>query len=166
MTEPERRDPVDAGDEKDLLAQFLDYHRATVHRKIDGVGDDDLRRPMGASTMSMLGIVKHLGYVELDWFQRDFLGQQEIPVPWSKEDPDADFRIEPGETTQSVVEFYTEQAQRSREITASATLDDIAKVGRPSTTLRWILLHMIEETSRHNGHLDIFREMIDGARGV
>jgi hypothetical protein len=87
-------------------------------------------------------------------------------VPWTKEDPDADFRIEPDETAESVVAFYRDQVERARAIVAAAQLDDRVKgQAKQAYTLRWILIHMIEETARHAGHADILREQTDGATG-
>ena len=144
---------------------FLDHHRATLLWKIDGVSDEDLRRPMVPSGTSLLGMVKHLAYVERGWFQRAFLGQ-EVTVPWTKEDPDADFRIEPDETTQDIIDLYNQECEINRQIVGAASLDDMARYSKRSDySLRWILVHMIEETARHNGHADILREMIDGTTG-
>ena len=144
---------------------FLDHHRATLLWKIDGVSDEDLRRPMVPSGTSLLGMVKHLAYVERGWFQRTFLAQ-DVSFPWTKEDPDADFRIEPDETTQDVIDLYNQECEISRQIVGAASLDDMARHSKRSDySLRWILVHMIEETARHNGHADILREMIDGTTG-
>lgn len=151
-----------------MLSAFLDFHRATLLWKLQGLSDEELRRPMVPSGNSLLGIVKHIGYVEDSWFQRGFLGGQGIPVPWTEEDPDADFRIEPDETTQDILDFYRRQVEASREAIRGASPDDPAREPRSQAqhiTLRWILLHMIEETARHNGHADILREQIDGATG-
>src|SRR5205823_2491684 len=109
---------------------------------------------------TLLGIVKHLGYVERNWFQMRLDGQ-DLPVPWTDQDPDADFRIEPGETVEGVAAWYREQCDRSRELAAATpSLDDMAKkasrMGAPN--LRWIMVHMIDETARHAGHMDILRE--------
>jgi hypothetical protein len=105
--------------------------------------------------------------VERSWFQIRFLGQN-LPVPYSDADPDADFRIEPDDTTESVLAFYREQIERSRAIVAATpSLDETAKdPERADYTLRWMMVHMIEETARHNGHADILREQIDGATGL
>ena len=159
------RDLPREGTEKELLAAYLDYERETVLRKIDGVGDEDLRRPMVSSGTNLLGMVKHLGWVEKGWFQRTF-SNEEYPVPWSDEDPDADMRVEPGESTLDVIDFYNQACEASRRIVVGASLDDHAtRPDRSDYTLRWIMLHMIEETARHNGHIDILREMIDGVTG-
>ena len=144
---------------------FLDHHRATLVWKLDGVSDEDLRRPMVPSGTSLLGMVKHLAYVERGWFQGTFAGR-EVSFPGTKEDPDADFRIEPDESTQDIIDLYNQECEISRQIVAAASLDDMAqRTKRSDHSLRWILVHMIEETARHNGHADILREMIDGTTG-
>lgn len=159
-----RRDPPHGGPEHAMLQSFLDYHRATLVQKVEGLRDADLRRRLVPSATTLLGLVKHLAYVERWWFQIVFAGE-DLPVPWSEEDPDADFRVEPNESTAQILRFYQEQVRRSREITASASLDEITRRPGRDHTLRWIMLHMVEETARHNGHADILRELIDGATG-
>jgi uncharacterized damage-inducible protein DinB len=147
-----------------LLRAFLDYHRATLLRKIDGVSDADLRKsPVGSGT-SLLGIVKHLAYVEQWWFRRVF-ADEDVKFPWTEDDPDADWRIEPDEATSQIVDLYRYSCALSREITAAAFPEDKARNPKFEGTMRWILVHMIEETARHNGHADILREMIDGVTG-
>jgi uncharacterized damage-inducible protein DinB len=149
-----------------MLDAWLDWERATVLWKVADLTDEHLRRRLVPSATTMLGIVKHLGYVERSWFQMRMEGQ-ELAVPWTDADPDADFRIDPDESTALVLAWYEEQITKSRAIAAAASsLDQTAK--RPDhsgITLRWIMVHMIEETARHNGHLDILREQIDGSTG-
>jgi uncharacterized damage-inducible protein DinB len=164
-----RVDPPNDAPEREMLESYLDYHRATLLMKTDGVSDDDLRRPMVPSGTNLLGMVKHLAWVERGWFQECFAGHEIPPPPWTDEDPDADFRIEPDETTQQIIDLYQEACERSRAITRAAdSLDQPAANPSPKRKgikLRWIFMHMIEETARHNGHADILREMIDGATG-
>lgn len=160
-----RVDPPPAGSERELLASFLDLYRETILLKTSGLTGEQLRRRLVPSATTLLGIVKHLGYVERSWFRIRFNGE-DLAVPWTAEDPDADFRIEPDETAESVLVFYREQIERAREIVAHAQLDDTVRgAARQPYTLRWILMHMIEETARHAGHADILREQTDGATG-
>lgn len=164
-----RVDPPMSGPEFEMLKAFLDYHRATLLQKISGVSEEDVKRKVfPSSNLSLLGLVKHLTYVERSWFQRWFKGEANLTWPWTREDPDADFRIEPDETTESIVALYQAEVEKSRQIVDSASLDDLT--ARPTTegedlTLRWIMLHMIEEVARHNGHADLLREAIDGVTG-
>ena len=161
-----RRKTPHAASEKDMLETFLDLQRAILLWKIDGLGIEDLRRLMVPSGVSLLGLVKHIAYVEQNWFQVVFEGEDFEDIPWSDEDPDADFRIEPGDSYGSIVAFYRRQIARSREIVAEArSLEETPRREGRDETLRWIMVHMIEETARHIGHADIFRELIDGQTG-
>jgi uncharacterized damage-inducible protein DinB len=167
MTGDNRPEPPLLGDETETLAGFLDYHRATLLWKLEGLDDEQLRRAMVPSGTSLLGLVKHLAYVERSWFQGVWAGQ-EVSFPWTKEDPDADWRIEPDETTGDVLALYDGECDRSREIIAAASSLDEAVVHprwKEEVSRRWILVHMIEETARHVGHADILREQLDGAVG-
>lgn len=166
-----RDDPPSAAPEKQMLESFLDWHRATVLCKIDGLSDEELRRPGTPSGVSLLGLVKHHAAVERWWFRRVFAGE-DVPSLWTREDPDADWRIEPDETTEEILALYQDEVTRAQAITRRARLDDVARSPRPNMPLeppglmlRWIMLHMIEETARHNGHADILREAIDGQTG-
>jgi uncharacterized damage-inducible protein DinB len=166
MHDPERRQRrLVTHDEKALLAAFLDYERDTVLWKLTGLSDEQVRLLRTPSGMSLLGLVKHLAYVERSWFQRGFLGQ-DVYVPWFSGDEDADFRIEQDETAASVLAFYRAEIDKSNRIAASAELHDMmAGDARPRRSLRWILIHLIEETARHAGHADLMREMADGQIG-
>jgi len=163
----DRRNPPEFGPEKPMVAAFLDFHRATLLWKLDGLGDADLRRPMTASGLTLLGLVKHMAYVERWWFQAVFMGE-DAGSPGSEDDPDADWRVGEDESTEMILALYRAETARSREIVAAAELDDHPRRPHPpegEQTLRWIALHMIEEIARHNGHADIMREAIDGATG-
>jgi hypothetical protein len=112
-------------------------------------------------------MVKHLAYVERSWFQMYFAGGP-VDFPWAKDEPDQDidFRIAPTDTIESISALYQQEIARSREIVAGASLEDLSKnQERGLRSLRWILVHMIEETARHAGHADILRELTDGAIG-
>jgi uncharacterized damage-inducible protein DinB len=157
-------EPAHAGSEREMLARFLDYQREVMVRKVTGVSDENLRRPMTESNVTLLGILKHLAYVERYWFRRVF-GNEDAGLPWSDGDPDADWRVGPGETTESIVALYRAESEMSHRIAATAELDAVAAAPAMSYTMRWILFHMIEETARHLGHADILRERIDGTVG-
>jgi hypothetical protein len=163
----ERRYPPTVGDERESLEAWLDYHRATLLWKLEGLDDEQLRRVMVPSGVSLLGLVKHLTEVEHSWFVIRVGGIDE-PWLWMRDDdPDADFRIEPDESTEGVVQGYLAACTRSRGISRGlASLDVTFEHPRQGPTdVRWVLNHMIEETARHNGHADIFRELIDGSTG-
>lgn len=154
-------------DERDVLTAFLDAMRLAIRHKLDGVTDEQARSTPTASTLSLLGIVKHLAWTESRWFRESFAGE-EVDDPRRRGDRSAEFFTDLSDTIESVLRFYDEECKRSREITAgSATLDELAMNRRFSNevSLRWILVHMIEETARHAGHADLIRETLDGSLG-
>jgi uncharacterized damage-inducible protein DinB len=158
-------DPPSGLDEKATLCAFLDWYRDAVVRKVDDLDFAAATRKLVPSYSTPLGIVKHLGYVERGWFQRRFLGSDafRMPIP---ERVAFEFTAQPGETVASVVAFYRQECEISRQITAEHELEDESvQPDSPHETLRWILVHMVEETARHVGQLDILREQIDGATG-
>lgn len=158
-------DPSVAADEKTTLVAFLDWYRDTLLGKVEGLDREALTRRLVPSATTLLGIVKHLAYVERGWFRMTFRGEP-LTRPRTPEDPDAEFRIADGESVEDILALYRDEVARAREIIAAANLEDHARhEGRRDYTLRWILVHMIEETARHVGHADILREQTDGATG-
>ena len=153
------------GEEKESLHVSLDRHRDVVVWKLEGVGDADLRRPFTPSGTTLLGIVKHLAAVEYGWFCETF-GRETEPLPFDDEDENADFRIEPGESTADVLAFYARARAAADRAIADHNLTDTGTSWSGETvSLRWVLIHMVEETARHAGHLDIGRELVDGRVG-
>jgi Protein of unknown function (DUF664) len=153
--------------ERELLTGFLDWYRAVVESKVADLSLEDASRIMTPTGLSPLGIVKHLGDVERRWFQLRFAGA-DVAILRRDDVRDADFRIDPEDTVASVVEFYRASTSESRRITEGASLDAVSVTESPHfgcVSLRWILVHMIEETARHAGHLDLMREQIDGKTG-
>jgi uncharacterized damage-inducible protein DinB len=159
-----RRVPFTGG-EKESLHASLDRHREVVLWKIEGVSDEDLRRPVTPSGTNLLGLVKHLAAVEYEWFCRAF-GRATESLPFDDADENADLRVDADESTEDVVAFYRRACEAADFVIAELALDDTgtAWYGKP-VSLRWVLIHMIEETARHAGHLDIVRELIDGVTG-
>ncbi|MGI8775667.1 MAG: DinB family protein [Actinomycetota bacterium] len=164
MADVVRQDPPLDVPELEMLRAFLDYHRATILQKIADVDEEDLRKQMVPSGTSLLGILKHLAHVERWWFRTVF-HDEELDYPWTDDDPDADWRIDDSESAEDIVRLYKYETAMAREIVNAAAPDDVAKRKQTQFSLRWILLHMIQETARHNGHADILREMVDGAIG-
>ncbi len=150
--------------EKAALADVLDTYRRIVAWKVEGLGRIDAVKPMVPSGTSLLGIVKHLAYVERWWFQA-VLAQRDVEFPWTDDDPDADWHIAGEESVQNVVDLYEGECAVSREILAGLSLDAEYPRRDRTTTAREIILHMIEEIARHVGHMDILRELVDGATG-
>jgi uncharacterized damage-inducible protein DinB len=163
-----RRDPPERAPEQETLEAFMDYQRASVFVKVRGLDKEAGTRRIVPSVTTILGVVKHLAYVEAWWFQ-DIFGGRDLTYPWTDEDPDAEFRVGGDETVESVMDLYASMTSESRAAAAGASLDDLSRKVHPrrgtSFSLRWIYLHMIEETARHLGHLDILRELIDGETG-
>ena len=158
-------DPPKGLDEKATLSAFLDWYRDVVVRKVEDLDFEQATRHLVPSPTTLLGIVKHLSYVERGWFQRRFLGSDAFRAPMSERIA-FEFGFEDGETVESVVAFYQQECEKSREITAAHGLDEESRQpDSPHESLRWILVHMVEETARHAGQMDILREQIDGAAG-
>lgn len=166
MTTLERQRPDWSGDERSQLAQVLDYNRATVRMKAGGLGDEQARQRLTPSPLtSVAAIVAHLVWVERYWIER-VLGQRDVTFPWSDEHPDADW--EEGDTRALVdlLEDYDRACATARGIVSELDLDHIpAPDSQQPISVRATLLHMIEETARHAGQLDILRELTDGATG-
>jgi uncharacterized damage-inducible protein DinB len=168
VTELTRTSPPRIGDELATSNGFLDYLREAIVLKASGLDDEAVRRSMTPSGVSLLGIVKHLTAVERWWFAHNYAGL-DVDFPWTSEDPDADWRIEPHESTQDVIDAYLAECARSRELIDGRAADSLSaresKHEPTRFTLRWIVTHMVEETGRHAGHADILRELIDGSTG-
>ena len=157
-------------DERTTLEIFLDHHRALVSSKVRGMSDDQASRRLVSSATTLSGLLKHLRRVEASWFQHRLAQQpiEEIPVlqEYRAGGADADFDVQPSDTVEQLLKAYEEQCEISRRTAARYDLDYV--VPHPDHTqvsLRWIYVHMIEETARHLGHADILREQLDGARG-
>ncbi|MEW1826602.1 DinB family protein [Streptomyces sp. NPDC088196] len=153
------------GDEKATLHTNLDRVRDAVLWKLDGLDEEQARRPMTPSGTSLLGLVKHLASVEYGWFVESF-GREREPL-WFDPYTDEDMTAGPDETTEQIVAFYGRARAAADRVITELPPD---AVGRPpwreqSVSLRWVLVHMLEETARHAGHMDIMRELIDGAAG-
>ena len=147
-----------------MLTSFLDYFRSVMIRKVEGVDDEKLRWSPVPSGTCLGGLIKHLAYVERYWFQSVWAGR-EVAFPWTDDDPDADFRLDPDDTADSLIDFYRQECDASRQIAAASALDDTVTTPRGEISMRWIVVHMIEETARHCGHADLIRELVDGAVG-
>jgi len=169
VKEEDRTEPPQVGDDRATLTGFLDFHRDTLEWKCAGLTPEQLReRAVPPSSMSLLGLVRHLAEVERGWFQRGVAGETVVPLYYSDDDPDGDFDNVDGATQADVDEaFATWRAAvaRAREIIAAASLDDTFTRRDGEISVRWVLVHMIEEYARHNGHADLLRERIDGATG-
>lgn len=146
-----------------MLLAFLDWLRRTVVAKFNGVDEAAARSRTLPSPTSMMGLLQHLTYVEAFWFQHSFAG---LDVGYLPED-DSDFDIAEGNKIADLISRYESACAESRQAIQGATPDTLAKrpYNYPEINLRYVLVHMIEETARHAGHLDILREEIDGVTG-
>jgi uncharacterized damage-inducible protein DinB len=165
----ERIPPPLVGDERTMLSAFLDYHRATLAMKCDGLTDDDLRRrSMPPSTLTLLGLVRHMCEVERTWFRR-VIGGEDVPLVWS---PDGDYQVAydaSGSTRAEAFAAWEAEVEHSRRVERGAESLDVtghhAKWGG-DVSLRLVMLHLIHEYARHNGHADLLREGVDGVVGA
>ncbi len=153
------------GDEKESLHASLRRHRDAVSWKLEGLDDEQLRRVMTPSGTHLLGMVKHLAAVEYGWFCHTF-GREAEELPFDDDDPDADLRVEPDETTDDILAFYARAQVAADQVIDELDVEDIGTSwAGEQVSMRWVLIHMIEETARHAGHVDILRELIDRAAG-
>jgi uncharacterized damage-inducible protein DinB len=164
MTTSARVDPPYEADERTMLITWLDYHRATLEEKCKGLSDDQLRlRSVPPSELSLLGLVRHMAEVENNWF-RFWLGGD---GPTVRYDAEEDFEVD-GADVAEAFDYWRSECQNARDVVARfASLDDVGagqELGA-GISVRWTLVHMIEEYARHNGHADLLRELIDGTTG-
>jgi uncharacterized damage-inducible protein DinB len=165
----ERPDPPLIADEREMLRVFLDFHRATLAMKCDDLTDDQLReRSMPPSTLTLLGLVRHMAEVERTWFRRTIAGE-DVPLVWTNE---IDFQVAYDVTNADRAEAFAawqSEVERSRRIEAEAkSLDVLGYQPRwdEHVSLRFVMLHLIHEYARHNGHADFLREGVDGTVGA
>ena len=170
MTTSERQMPPLNADERTNLEAWLDFYRATLALKCDGLTGEQLRSAsVEPSPLTLLGLVQHLAEVERNWFRRVLLGEDAPPIHGPRTDANAH---DGGFDLAERVDFATasatwqEEIARARDNCAARDLDDTAPFMGAEVSLRWIYTHMIGEYARHNGHADLIRERIDGSTGV
>jgi uncharacterized damage-inducible protein DinB len=156
------------GDERAMLESWLDFHRATLELKCAGLDDAQVRIAAAEpSSLTLLGLVQHLAEVERNWFQRVAGGVAVAPV---FEDATG-YALDPARGLDEALGIWRREIARGRELCAGLPLDHIGRVAEGpvpgmEVSLRWVLIHMIEEYARHNGHADLLRERIDGVTGA
>lgn len=156
------------GPERVQLEAWLDFYRATLLAKCDGLNAAQLKeRPIASSDLSLLGLVRHFTFVEQVWFEITFAGAAVAEYYKTETDRDIDFRDLDSETVETVFALYERAVEVSRNLSAGHDCDEMATNPRRGreVDLRWILIHMIEEYARHCGHADLIRELIDGVSG-
>ena len=161
-------DIPEAYDERSVLLQMLHYAQDTAVMKVSGLSQDLARTaPLPTSPlMSPANVLNHLRWVERSWVNADLFGGED-DRPWTPEKPDAEMEEGSVLPIEDVIALYEQEAARTRAVFAEVDLDMVRRGELPAqpVTARWILLHLIEETARHNGHLDILRELADGTTG-
>ena len=168
--------PLESGEVATLLG-FLDYQRATLAWKCRGLSDDQLKVALPPTSMTLGGMLKHRAYVEDYWVTEVIAGRPK-PEPWVgadwQADPDWEWHSAGRDAGDELRALWAERAQRSRDVVAAALAQGEAEAlaqghpawdGQGRASLRWVLVHMIEEYARHNGHADLIRESIDGETG-
>lgn len=158
MTAPE--DTVATASERPMLEKWLDIQRDAIVTKIDGLSEVDIRRRLVPSPTTVGGVVKHLRWVETGWFHQ-LLGarsgdnRRAHPRDW-------EFTVQPDDTGASLIAEYRAACARSREVAEGYSLDDeVPHRSMGVVSVRWIFVHLIEETARHAGQLDILREQLE-----
>jgi uncharacterized damage-inducible protein DinB len=165
----DRVEPAFEQDERPMLESWLDYHRDTLAWKCEGLNRDQLAaRSVPPSSLSLLGLVRHMADVERNWFRRVLEGEPSPGIYWSDDNEDGEFNDVDSADDAEAFATWRAECDHAREVAAAAdSLDVVGKGARSghAVTLRWIYVHMIEEYARHNGHADLLRECIDGATG-
>lgn len=173
MTEPDRPEPPGDGDELATLTGFLEFLRATLAWKVDGLDAAGMRARLAPSSMTLGGMLHHLAFVEDHWFGHRLRGLDPAApwdtAPWD-DDPDWDWHVADTLDAASVRARWHAAVDASRGhldalLADGGGLDALERRSEPSVTIRWVLVHMIEEYARHAGHADLLRESIDGLTG-
>ncbi len=161
--------PLNA-DERTTLESWLDFHRATLAMKCEGL--DDAQAAIASappSGLTVTGLVQHMAEVERNWFRRVFAGESAPPIHDPQADPDGPdggFEVTDGSTLHEALATWRAEIARARERCAGRALTDTGRFMEQDVNLRWIYVHMIEEYARHNGHADLIRERINGVTGA
>jgi hypothetical protein len=166
-TVEDRLDPPNVADERAQLTGFMDYQRGTIVWKSSGLTDEQARRSLLPSELiTVSGLLAHLKLNEEYWFGTVIGGKPDAWEEILKEDPDAEFREGMRTELPTLIADYQAQCAMSRKLVAERELDDVVTAPHGKQfTVRWVVLHMIEETARHAGHLDLIREQLDGLTG-
>ena len=160
-TEPQYELP-----EREMLEAWLEYHRTTLAMKCEGLSDAQLReRAVPPSTMSLLGLARHMADVELNWFRRVLSGEKAPGLFWTPDNEDGDFDDVDDASVQEGFDAWHNECDNARAVASKMGLDDTGTRRGERVSLRWVYAHMIEEYARHNGHADLLRERLDGSTG-
>jgi uncharacterized damage-inducible protein DinB len=153
--------------ERAMLEAWLDFHRDTLAVKCDGLTDEQLReRAVPPSGLSLLGLVRHMADGEHQWFKIVLAGEPDVYHYYTDETPLAEFDVDDADVAESFAIWRSECAEARALVAATPSLDSTGTQEGKNYSLRWIMIHMIEEYARHNGHADLIRERIDGTVGA
>jgi uncharacterized damage-inducible protein DinB len=163
----ERVAPPRVADERIMLEGWLEWHRGTLAAKCEGLTQEQMRRrAVEPSSMSLLGLVRHMAEVERGWFRRCLAGEDLKPIWNSRENPDADFDDVADADLETNMAIWLDECSKARTILSGIdSLDHVGQRRGEDISARWVMVHMVEEYARHNGHADLLRERIDGATG-
>jgi uncharacterized damage-inducible protein DinB len=165
----ERPKPLLSGPEREQLESWLAFYRATLLKKCSGLSLEGLsRRPVESSPMSLLGMIRHMTFVEQVWFDVRFAGNEVVEYYRRPDDREVEWSELDSATLDEVVANFQRACETSDELARGHELQEMVTTpgaGREQVDLRWIYLHMIEEYARHCGHADILRELVDGTTG-
>ncbi len=177
IDEQGRPEPVLDGDEATTLRTFLDYQRATLEWRCRGLSDEQLRARLAPTSMTLAGLLKHLAWVEDHWFT-SVVARSPMPAPWTSarfdDDPDWEWTSALEDTGEGLRSLWSTCVERSRAVVEAELAGDAdaglaaahpAWGGQGYPSLRWVMVHLVEEYARHNGHADLLREAIDGETG-
>ncbi len=170
MTNDWPKDELATSDERTTLLGFLEHQRRFLARKAEGIAEEQARSATcPPSDLTMHGLIRHLSDVERGWAQRTFAGQKAVPLYYGESHPDGDedgdFHPPSDATLADALDVWRREIETANSIyNAAVDLDQIDK-GRGFYSLRWILVHLIEEYARHLGHADLIRQAIDGQTG-
>ena len=170
VTTMDRPVPPMNADERATLESWLDFYRATLAAKCDGLGDEQLRTASAPpSELTLLGLLQHVAEVERNWFRRVLAGEQASPIYGPRDHPeghDGGFEQAPQSSHEAAMNIWQNEIAQARANCATRALDDTSPFMGTEVSLRWVYIHMIAEYARHCGHADLLRERIDGAVGV
>jgi len=164
---PTADQPDSTGSERQVLEAFLDFHRQVLVSKVDGISENEARQRRVPSKTTLAGLIKHMIGVERGWFQEVLAGRKPEDIGPNVGGGDESWDLAENETVSSLIKEYEQTCEQSRQTAAAFALDDaVPEPDMGQVSLRWVYVHMIEETARHVGHADILREQTDGAAGI
>jgi uncharacterized damage-inducible protein DinB len=164
---PTADQPVSTGSERPVLEAFLDFHRQVLVSKVDGISEYQARQRRVPSKTTLAGLIKHMIGVERGWFQEVLGGRNPEDIGPNVGGGEESWDLAENEAVSSLIKEYEQTCEQSRQTAARFALDDaVPQPDMGQVSLRWIYVHMIEETARHVGHADILREQTDGSAGI